>query len=120
MLNDSWNSVQGMDGGVCRWPVCKNDTALLCNGPQHGSLVKTESVSIVGGDLSWSNRIHQKTIAQAFITMWCKAIVRKEGDEFEATWGLQGNEFETPQKKRRLAVDAGPAVAELIPSDDEN
>ncbi len=76
-----------------------------------------EANSIVGGDLSWSNKLQQKTIAQAFITMWCQAIVRKEGDDFESTWGLRGNEFETPPKKRRLAVNDDPAVAELLYSD---
>jgi hypothetical protein len=109
-----------MDGGVCRWPVCKNYKALLCSGPQHGSLVKIESDFHCGRRPVMVQTNHQKTIAQSFITMWCKAIVHRKGDEFEAAWGLQGNEFETPQKKRRLAVDDGPAVAELIPSDDEN
>ena len=73
--------------------------------------------STVGDYLCHASNLLQKHTALAFITMWCQAIVRNEGDDFESTWGLRGDEFETHSPKRRLVVDDGPALAAVLPSD---
>ena len=74
---------------------------------------------LVEGDLSNANTLQQKHVAKAFITMWCQAIARNEGDDFEREWGLQGTVFETPTKKRRRAGEEGTAVADSIGTDDD-
>jgi hypothetical protein len=78
---------------------------------------KMKADSIVGDYLCQATNLLQKHTALAFITMWCQAIVRNEGDDFESTWGLRGDEFDTPSPKRRLVVDDGPALAAVLPSD---
>ena len=84
-------------------------------------------MSLVEGDFASAKGKARKQGAKDFITIWCKAIARNDGDDFATEWGMRkkrphkkGTGCVTPVKMRRgCDHEEDAAVADASVSDDD-
>ena len=97
--NKTWDAefVAGVLAGTTRrFPV---------TGMSKDRWSKMRERSLLEDDLAWDRGTDRKKGAKEFITTWCQAIARDEGNNFEEEWGLGETDFLTPEKKRCRRAD---------------
>ena len=89
----------------------KGQTKRMClNDLNPGMWAKLRAEDRVAGYFCAANAIEKKKAAKEFITLWCAAIARNEGDDFLTTMGWY---VSTPRGEKRALEDTAVAAEEI-------